>query len=97
MTDAESDSVEQVEPEALTAGRPKWLAEKFESPEALAKSYADLERQFTKSREQSKAMEENYSTLAQQAEELGAENSELRELAANSIAMGRELAKVGRG
>jgi hypothetical protein len=54
---------------AAESERPEWLPEKFESPEALAQSYTNLEREFTQTREHVKAMEENYQLLAQQISE----------------------------
>jgi hypothetical protein len=40
-------------PEEVTDERPQWLPEKFESPEELAKAYANLEKEYhTKNREE---------------------------------------------
>lgn len=50
--------------------RPEWLPSKFETPEALAKSYGELERQFTQTQQRERAMEENFQTLSSQLEEL---------------------------
>ena len=45
------EAVEEVTPE--TDERPQWLPEKFESPEELAKAYANLEKEYhTKNREE---------------------------------------------
>lgn len=43
-------------PEKVTDERPQWLPEKFESPEELAKAYANLEKEYhTKNREEDKS------------------------------------------
>lgn len=60
------------EAEAEVASIPlEAIPEKFRgNPAAVFESYANLEREFHASKQQSKAMEENFSTLSQQLEEL---------------------------
>jgi hypothetical protein len=43
---------------AGSEARPAWLPEKFKSPEDLAKAYSELEKQFTKQRQESKTTEQ---------------------------------------
>ena len=47
ITGAEAPIEEGVESE-----RPEWLPEKFKSPEDMAKAYGELEKEFTKSRQE---------------------------------------------
>jgi hypothetical protein len=41
--------------------KPKWLPEKFKTPEDMAKAYSELEKQFTKERQETKEAEETNS------------------------------------
>lgn len=61
---AASETEEQTSPE-----RPSWLPEKFESPEALAYAYQQLQKEFSQSRQQPTQVEET----PEQSEELNEE------------------------
>ena len=58
----EQEATPQVEAEQPTTERPGWLPEKFESPEALAFAYKQLEQEFSKSK--TEQTEETVSTAA---------------------------------
>jgi hypothetical protein len=67
---AEKAEAESKAAEASTENRPEWLPEKFESPEALAKAYAELEKQQgskPKTEEQPKEVQENPEENPQEA------------------------------
>jgi len=49
--------------EVKTEGRPEWLPEKFKSPEDMAKAYGELEKQFTKSRQEETPQEDTETNL----------------------------------
>lgn len=65
-----ADPVTPDNPEEGVDDRPAWLPENFESPEALAQSYKEAQRKITEMSQQNRAMEENYSSLAEQVEEM---------------------------
>ena len=50
-------------------GRPAWLPDKFDSPEAMARAYAELETKFHSSDEQLQQYE-NQANYEQQAQEI---------------------------
>ncbi len=56
-------------PEEVVQERPEWLPEKFKSPEDMAKAYGELEKQFTKSRQEETPVEETESTPTEEAKE----------------------------
>ncbi len=73
----QQEQVEQVEsqapPEAqeqMGEERPSWLPEKFESPEALAYAYDQLQREFSQSRQQPQETEEEPEVSSQFSEEV---------------------------
>lgn len=53
--------------------RPDWLPEKFNSPEDLARAYAAAETKITEQGQHLAAMNDNFSTLSEQLEELQAQ------------------------
>lgn len=55
--------------EEVVQERPEWLPEKFKSPEDMAKAYGELEKQFTKSRQEETPVEETESTPTEEAKE----------------------------
>ena len=55
--------------EEVAQERPEWLPEKFKSPEDMAKAYGELEKQFTKSRQEETPVEETESTPTEEAKE----------------------------
>lgn len=55
--------------EEVVQERPEWLPEKFKSPEDMAKAYGELEKQFTKSRQEETPVEETESTPTEDAKE----------------------------
>lgn len=73
----QQEQVEQVEPQAspeaeeqFTPERPAWLPEKFESPEALAYAYEQLQKEFSQSRQQPQEVEEEPEVSSQFSEEV---------------------------
>ena len=56
--------------EEVVQERPEWLPEKFKSPEDMAKAYGELEKQFTKSRQEESQAEETESTPTEDAKEV---------------------------
>ena len=69
----------QVAAEEATPPRPEWLPERYETPEQLAKAYAEAERKITELSEKAKqadALEQNYAALAEQVESLQAQASQ---------------------
>ena len=73
----QQEQVEQVEPQASPEAqeqvgeeRPSWLPEKFESPEALAYAYDQLQREFSQSRQQPQEVEEEPEVSSQFSEEV---------------------------
>lgn len=55
-------------------GAPDWVPEKFRSnPEKFAEAYTNLEREFHSTKQQNRALEDNYTALAAQVEELQAQ------------------------
>jgi len=55
--------------EEVVQERPEWLPEKFKSPEDMAKAYGELEKEFTKSRQEGTQVEETESTPTEDAKE----------------------------
>ena len=55
--------------EEVVQERPEWLPEKFKSPEDMAKAYGELEKEFTKSRQEGTQVEETESTPTENAKE----------------------------
>lgn len=55
--------------EEVVQERPEWLPEKFKSPEDMAKAYGELEKEFTKSRQEGTQVEETESTPTEEAKE----------------------------
>lgn len=53
-------------------GRPEWLPENFESPEALAKSYRELQGRFTQESQARAALEDNYAEIVSRLDEMTA-------------------------
>ena len=49
--------------------KPKWLPDKFKTPEDMAKAYGELEKQFTKERQESKEQTEKSDSLEIDAKE----------------------------
>lgn len=56
--------------EEVVQERPEWLPEKFKSPEDMAKAYGELEKQFTKSRQEEAQVEESEPTPTEEAKEV---------------------------
>ena len=66
----ETHDAGSVNSDILTAeGRPAWLPDKFDSPEAMARAYAELENRFHSSDEQLQQYE-NQANYEQQAQEI---------------------------
>jgi len=55
--------------EEVVQERPEWLPQKFKSPEDMAKAYGELEKEFTKSRQEETPVEETESTPTEDAKE----------------------------
>ena len=71
---ADQDPREGNNPEADE--RPEWLPENFKSPEDLARSYQEAQNKIREQGTQLNAMNENYTALASQIEELQAANQQ---------------------
>ena len=73
---------EEITPDPQNAGtqeRPEWLPERYDSPEQLAKAYAEAERKITELSERAKhadALEENYTQLAARLEQVEAQRTQ---------------------
>lgn len=80
------------------SARPEWLPEKFESPEALAKAYSELEKQFTK-QSQAEQAPENQESVNELVESAGLKLADLSEEYSQNGQLSEEsydkLAKIG--
>src|SRR5262245_17672231 len=57
-------------PEPEPEARPEWLPDNFESPEAFANSYRELQQRLSRESEERKQMEEYLETLSQELEQV---------------------------
>lgn len=57
------------QPESPAADRPEWLPEKFQSPEELAKAYAELEKRLGKPADKTEQTQEGEQATPEQADE----------------------------
>tara|TARA_Y100000401_G_scaffold21977_1_gene14704 strand:+ start:1964 stop:2746 length:783 start_codon:yes stop_codon:yes gene_type:complete len=73
QTSEAPEEISQEEVKAEEQERPEWLPEKFKSPEDMAKAYGELEKSFTKSRQEDAPKEA-------EAEEQPAEEKETLEI-----------------
>ena len=73
QTSEAPEEISQEEVKAEEQERPEWLPEKFKSPEDMAKAYGELEKSFTKSRQEDAPKEA-------EAEEQPAEEKETLEM-----------------
>lgn len=56
--------------------RPQWLPQNFESPEALAQSYKELQARFTQESQARSALEDNYAEIVGRLDELTANQAQ---------------------
>ena len=65
----ETTEAPKEEEATVTEEKPKWLPDKFKTPEDMAKAYGELEKQFTKERQESKEQPEKSDSLEIDAKE----------------------------
>ena len=85
-TEEQMEEEEQREAELVAADRPEWLPEKFEAPEDLVKAYADLQAEYTQSRQNADSEE---------GEEQGAPDSKFAQSVEDFSQFNQEFAETG--
>jgi hypothetical protein len=70
----EQEAAQEVQTEQVEEQRPEWLPEKFDSPEAMAKAYGELESNFTREQQARESAEESPETTPAISEPLSVDS-----------------------